>query len=184
MSNYVKCRRLYDYCQKHHLSFFNMSIIAVVKTLNGIKEFRSAICEKEAREYNHLAFIIYITKNNKDYQVLLENIDRFKSAKSWDEYFNKVKENPEKHFPSLSMDDFLKKSMFAFLTCMPIVDYQSFSDIDWGKNFFPPFIHWGKYCNGRMMFSINANHIFVYGRHLSLFFAQLEKYMMHPETIF
>lgn len=81
------------------------------------------------------------------------------------------------------MDTMIKDSAFAFLTCLPLVDYNSFSDITLGSDFFPSLIHWGKFINGRMDVSINANHIFVYGIHLSKFYIELEKYMNNPDKL-
>lgn len=180
----MNCKKLYRFCHRYHLSFFNVTTAACLKALNSIKEYRTVLVGNTAREYEHLSAIVQLfDTRNRLINVFINDMNHFSNLRELDKHLNSIKIDSKDY---IYEKKYLKdpKHPIAYLTCMPLVNFSTFRDIIWKSNVFMPCVHWGKYVNGKMTFVITANHIFVFGRELSLFFSTLQKLFDNPMKIY
>ena len=183
ISSEVNCKELYDFSKENHFSFFNLCVAAIYKTLEDIPELRQYIIDGKCREYEHLNVVIPLLKeDNSTEDICIESIHDFKSFRQWDDFLQNVKKDTSNNLHFFGPDS--GEYPFAILSCLPWISYSSFIDMPMKGDFYFPIVHWGEYKDGKIPVTLTANHTFVYGYHLGLFFTVLNDYMQNPDLIF
>lgn len=183
MTSIIKCENLYSFSKENELSFFNLCVAAIYKTIESIPELRQCVMNGEGREYEHINIIMPLIKDDHSVQnISIDSIHDYNSFKEWNDCLNNVKNNIEDYRYDYGPDSL--NHVFAILSCMPWIHYCEFKDMTLDSDKFFPAIYWGKYEEGILPVTITVNHIFVYGYHLGLFYNRLSEYMENPESIF
>ncbi len=179
----INAKNLYDFSKKNNLSFFNLCVAAIYRTIEEIPEFKKYIVDGEGRQYSETNVVLPILKeNNRTQDVCIESIDEFNSFRQWNKFLNHVKKHPDE-FP-MEFDEQSAEMPIAILSCMPWFYYKGFRNIILNSEVFIPIIHWGKYEDGKFPLTVEINHTYIYAYHLSVFFDKLNEFMENPNLIF
>ena len=183
ITSLIDCENLYSFSKENDLSFFNLCVAAIYKTIESMPELKTFMIDGEGREYEHINIILpLLNDDNAVENVCIESFDDFKSFKEWNDFLQNIKNDSENHKYIYGPETL--NHVFAILSCIPWIHYADFNDMTLSSDNFIPVVHWGKYENGKIPLTISVNHVFVFGYHLGIFFNRLSEYMENPDSIF
>ncbi|MBR5687589.1 MAG: hypothetical protein IKX36_06485 [Prevotella sp.] len=166
--------RLVEYKRQHHLSFYFALIYLSTKVLNNIENFRLRICDGEVVLYDMI-------HTNFTHKLPEEQLFRYHTAP----FTGTLEEYVIATSKAIKEQTTLFGGMgaipnVAYFSCAPTLDTTCITnpgldDVDDAI----PRINWGKYMerDGRQILNITftANHRFIDGYHIGLFFEALQK---------
>lgn len=179
----VNAKNLFDFSKEHELSFFNCCVAAIYRAIEDIPEFKKYIIDGEGRQYSQTNLVILLPKADHNTQdVCIESLEDYKSFKEWDDALNTLKAGIEDAEPIYDENSY--KCPIAILSCLPWMHYTNFHNMTFSSNIYTQNVHWGKYEDGIIPVTLTANHDFINGYHIGLFYEILGEYLENPESIF
>ena len=173
----------YDYAKRNDISFFNLTVACILKTINEIPEFKRRIIDDEVYEYNHITSVSPIMQeDNSIREVEMEPVSEYESYAQWDRMYEDKKSDIDTY--EFVVEPSLRDSKgICNLSCIPWIDFDSMTNIIASGNQIMPVVSWGKLVDGKIPVSLTASHIFVFGYHFKLFYEKLEYYLENPEVV-
>jgi len=176
---------LYNYAKKNNISFFLLSLYAILKAANNIKEFRQRLVNNQVVEFEKLVCSTPImTKDDLYKSVVIDYYDSFKEFYEMAlPIVNAAKSStPCENGTERERDDIIIAS------CLP---WFSFTNLNSAllsfKSCSIPVITWGKFqeSNDRLLvpISFQLSHLFVDGIHVGHYIKLLEEYFNNPESL-
>lgn len=184
----IDAKKTYDYSKENNLSFFLVSLGCILKASNKIPEFKRRIIDGEVIEFNYLDGVCPIMyENNKVFREMRVSPPMgFESVEKWVNKFKTL----ENDILSLKDDGFQlpmeKRDLENIIncSCVPWIDFDSFTNCEVDGKAIQPLITWGKYNEeGKISVSITVSHIFVNGRELGYFYQYLQDCFNKPQDI-
>ena len=180
MSVRIDVEDMWNFSKANDLSFFIMSLGALMNALNKVPEMRRRIVGGKAVEFSSLDAICPIMeKKQTTYkEIRVEPPQRFHNVLKWHEYVEEhilnVLEGVDEPFNVHILErDELNVANFS---CIPWIDFDSFTTAVATGNTIQPLITWGKVNeNYEMTVSISFSHIFVNGLEVSNFYKYIER---------
>lgn len=175
MSARLDVEDMWNFSKENNLSFFIMSLGALMNSLNSIPEMKRRIVESKAVEYESLDAVCPIMNKEQTIcrEMRVEPPQRFNNILKWHDYVEdhslNVLEGVDESFtvPILERDEL----NIANYSCVPWVDFDSVTPATASGNTIQPLITWGKVNdNFEMTVSIAVSHIFINGLELSKFY--------------
>lgn len=175
MSSRLNVEKMWNYSKENDLSFFTLSLGALMNALNEIPQMRRRIIDGKVIEYDYLDAVCPIMDDNRDIykEMRVEIPQKFDDILNWHDYVQNHKSNvlngDEEAFTVDTMErDDLNIANFS---CIPWVDFDSITCCTASSNQIQPLITWGKVNEDyEMTVSITVSHIFVNGRELAYFY--------------
>ena len=175
MSARVNVEDMWNYSKENDLSFFIMSLGALMNSLNSILEMRRRIIDDNVIEFSLLDAVCPIM--NKEQTIFkearVEAPQKFNDILKWHYYvqnhFKNVLDDVEEAFTA----DTLKRDEIniASYSCIPWIDFDSMTNATASGNAIQPLVTWGKVNKDyEMTVSITVSHIFVNGLELAKFY--------------
>ena len=175
MSARVNVEDMWNYSKENDLSFFIMSLGALMNSLNSIPEMRRRIIDDNVIEFSLLDAVCPIM--NKEQTIFkearVEAPQKFNDILKWHDYvqnhFKNVLDDVEEAFTA----DTLKRDEIniASYSCIPWIDFDSMTNATASGNAIQPLVTWGKVNQDyEMTVSITVSHIFVNGLELAKFY--------------
>ncbi len=172
----IDVTEVYNRCKQCQYSFFKTIMYLITKTCNSIKEFRYRFYEDKIVEYDivHPSYTLMVKEDAFNYCTVLYTED-----------FQKFCDNAAAKEEKLqgNTDIYHEKDLenLIYLTCVPWVSFTDvFNPINIASEDASPRIAWGKYREEGdkliMPVSVLANHAFIDGYHLGIFFKNLQTY--------
>lgn len=161
----LKCKSLYDISKDNDLSFYNLCIAAIYKTLEEFPELKHYMVEK------------YI-KCNPDIGSI-KPLENFNSFKQWNDFLENIKKEHRDFFNSKDFEN-----IDYILFHLPWLHYSEFLDIQCEGERRHPMIHWSRYKNGKIRVTFTSNQTLIPEYQLRSFFNKLSEYMQNPDLIF
>ena len=175
MSARVNVENLWIKSKEQDLSFFVMSLGALMNALNDIPQMRRRIIDGRVIEFESLDAVCPIMDKDETVfkEIRIEGPQRFYNILKWHDYVVdyqlNVLEGVDKAFDVDTMER--DKINIANFSCIPWVDFDSITNATAAGNAIQPLITWGKVNeNYEMTVSITVSHIFVNGLELAKFY--------------
>ena len=175
MSARVNVENLWIKSKEQDLSFFVMSLGALMNALNDIPQMRRRIIDGKVIEFESLDAVCPIMDKEETVfkEIRIEGPQRFYNILKWHDYVVdyqlNVLEGVDKAFDLDTMER--DKINIANFSCIPWVDFDSITNATAAGNAIQPLITWGKVNeNYEMTVSITVSHIFVNGLELAKFY--------------
>ena len=174
MSARVNVENLWIKSKEQDLSFFVMSLGALMNALNDIPQMRRRIIDGKVIEFESLDAVCPIMDKEETVfkEIRIEGPQRFYNILKWHDYVVdyqlNVLEGVDKAFEVDTLER--DKINIANFSCIPWVDFDSITNATAAGNAIQPLITWGKVNeNYEMTVSITVSHIFVNGLELAKF---------------
>lgn len=181
----IEIGSLHKYCKKHELSITHAIVFLISKTANEIPEFKWRIRDNNVVEHKTVQPSFTVDTDASDvFSFCTVNYNAnpslfLKDARNTSEA---MKTNPD-------MEDEIGRDDYLFLSSIPWV---SFTGVQHAMHYHPcdsvPRIIWGKFFDSNektmMPLSVQVHHAIVDGKHVGLFYQNLEKMTKNPEAIF
>ena len=175
MSARVNVENLWIKSKEQDLSFFVMSLGALMNALNDIPQMRRRIIDGKVIEFESLDAVCPIMDKEETVfkEIRIECPQRFYNILKWHDYVVdyqlNVLEGVDKAFDLDTMER--DKINIANFSCIPWVDFDSITNATAAGNAIQPLITWGKVNDDyEMTVSITVSHIFVNGLELAKFY--------------
>ena len=175
MSARVNVENLWIKSKEQDLSFFVMSLGALMNALNDIPQMRRRIIDGKVIEFESFDAVCPIMDKEETVfkEIRIEGPQRFYNILKWHDYVVdyqlNVLEGVDKAFDVDTMER--DKINIANFSCIPWVDFDSITNATAAGNAIQPLITWGKVNdNYEMTVSITVSHIFVNGLELAKFY--------------
>ena len=175
MSARIDVENLWIKSKEQDLSFFVMSLGALMNALNDIPQMRRRIIDGKVIEFESLDAVCPIMDKEETVfkEIRIEGPQRFYNILKWHDYVVdyqlNVLEGVDKAFDVDTMER--DKINIANFSCIPWVDFDSITNATAAGNAIQPLITWGKVNdNYEMTVSITVSHIFVNGLELAKFY--------------
>lgn len=175
MSVRIDVEDMWNYSKENNLSFFVMSLGALMNSLNKVPEMRRRIIDGKVIEFKSLDAICPIMNKEQTSfkEMRVEAPQRFNNILKWHDYVEdhilNVLEGVDEAFdvPMLERDEL----NIANYSCVPWIDFDSVTTATATGNTIQPLVTWGKVnTDYEMTVSISVSHIFVNGLELSKFY--------------
>ena len=180
MSARVNVENLWIKSKEQGLSFFVMSLGALMNALNDIPQMRRRIIDGGVIEFESLDAVCPIMDKDETVfkEIRIEGPQRFYNILKWHDYVVdyqlNVIEGVDKAFDLDTMER--DKINIANFSCIPWVDFDSITNATAAGNAIQPLITWGKVNeNYEMTVSITVSHIFVNGLELAKFYKNAQE---------
>jgi len=180
MSARVNVEDMWNYSKENNLSFFIMSLGALMNSLNAIPEMRRRIIDDKVIEFSSLDAVCPIMNKEQTVfkEVRVEAPQRFNHILKWHEYVQdhllNVMEGVDEPFTIDTMKR--DKINIANYSCIPWVDFDSITNAVASGNAIQPLVTWGKVNEDyEMTVSITVSHIFVNGLELAKFYKNAQE---------
>lgn len=180
MSARVNVENLWIKSKEQDLSFFVMSLGALMNALNDIPQMRRRIIDGKVIEFESLDAVCPIMDKEETVfkEIRIEAPQRFHNILKWHDYVVdyqlNVLEGVDKAFDVDTMER--DKINIANFSCIPWVDFDSITNATAAGNAIQPLITWGKVNeNYEMTVSITVSHIFVNGLELAKFYKNAQE---------
>ena len=180
MSARVNVENLWIKSKEQDLSFFVMSLGALMNALNDIPQMRRRIIDGEVIEFESLDAVCPIMDKDETVfkEIRIEGPQRFYNILKWHDYVVdyqlNVLEGVDKAFDVDTMER--DKINIANFSCIPWVDFDSITNATAAGNAIQPLITWGKVNEDyEMTVSITVSHIFVNGLELAKFYKNAQE---------
>lgn len=180
MSARVNVENLWIKSKEQDLSFFVMSLGALMNALNDIPQMRRRIIDGRVIEFESLDAVCPIMDKDETVfkEIRIEGPQRFYNILKWHDYVVdyqlNVLEGVDKAFDVDTMER--DKINIANFSCIPWVDFVSITNATAAGNAIQPLITWGKVNeNYEMTVSITVSHIFVNGLELAKFYRNAQE---------
>lgn len=180
MSARVNVENLWIKSKEQDLSFFVMSLGALMNALNDIPQMRRRIIDGKVIEFESLDAVCPIMDKEETVfkEIRIEGPQRFYNILKWHDYVVdyqlNVLEGVDKAFDVDTMER--DKINIANFSCIPWVDFDSITNATAAGNAIQPLITWGKVNeNYEMTVSITVSHIFVNGLELAKFYKNVQE---------
>ena len=180
MSARVNVENLWIKSKEQDLSFFVMSLGALMNALNDIPQMRRRIIDGKVIEFESLDAVCPIMDKEETVfkEIRIEGPQRFYNILKWHDYVVdyqlNVIEGVDKAFDLDTMER--DKINIANFSCIPWVDFDSITNATAAGNAIQPLITWGKVNeNYEMTVSITVSHIFVNGLELAKFYKNAQE---------
>jgi chloramphenicol O-acetyltransferase type A len=180
MSARVNVENLWIKSKEQDLSFFVMSLGALMNALNDIPQMRRRIIDGTVIEFESLDAVCPIMDKDETVfkEIRIEGPQRFYNILKWHDYVVdyqlNVLEGVDKAFDLDTMER--DKINIANFSCIPWVDFDSITNATAAGNAIQPLITWGKVNdNYEMTVSITVSHIFVNGLELAKFYKNAQE---------
>ena len=180
MSARVNVENLWIKSKEQDLSFFVMSLGALMNALNDIPQMRRRIIDGKVIEFESLDAVCPIMDKEETVfkEIRIEGPQRFYNILKWHDYVVdyqlNVLEGVDKAFDVDTMER--DKINVANFSCIPWVDFDSITNATAAGNAIQPLITWGKVNeNYEMTVSITVSHIFVNGLELAKFYKNVQE---------
>lgn len=180
MSARVNVENLWIKSKEQDLSFFVMSLGALMNALNDVPEMRRRIIDGKVIEFESLDAVCPIMDKEETVfkEIRIEGPQRFYNILKWHDYVVdyqlNVLEGVDKAFDVDTMER--DKINIANFSCIPWVDFDSITNATAAGNAIQPLITWGKVNeNYEMTVSITVSHIFVNGLELAKFYKNVQE---------
>lgn len=180
MSARVNVENLWIKSKEQDLSFFVMSLGALMNALNDIPQMRRRIIDGKVIEFESLDAVCPIMDKEETVfkEIRIEGPQRFYNILKWHDYVVdyqlNVLEGVDKAFDLDTMER--DKINVANFSCIPWVDFDSITNATAAGNAIQPLITWGKVNeNYEMTVSITVSHIFVNGLELTKFYKNAQE---------
>lgn len=180
MSARVNVENLWIKSKEQDLSFFVMSLGALMNALNDIPQMRRRIIDGKVIEFESLDAVCPIMDKDETVfkEIRIEAPQRFYNILKWHDYVVdyqlNVIEGVDKAFDLDTMER--DKINIANFSCIPWVDFDSITNATAAGNAIQPLITWGKVNDDfEMTVSITVSHIFVNGLELAKFYKNAQE---------
>ena len=180
MSARINVENLWIKSKEQDLSFFVMSLGALMNALNDIPQMRRRIIDGKVIEFESLDAVCPIMDKGGTVfkEIRIEGPQRFYNILKWHDYVVdyqlNVLEGVDKAFDLDTMER--DKINIANFSCIPWVDFDSITNATAAGNAIQPLITWGKVNeNYEMTVSITVSHIFVNGLELAKFYQNAQE---------
>lgn len=180
MSARVNVENLWIKSKEQDLSFFVMSLGALMNALNDIPQMRRRIIDGKVIEFESLDAVCPIMDKDETVfkEIRIEAPQRFHNILKWHDYVVdyqlNVLEGVDKAFEVDTLER--DKINIANFSCIPWVDFDSITNATAAGNAIQPLITWGKVNeNYEMTVSITVSHIFVNGLELAKFYKNAQE---------
>lgn len=180
MSARVNVENLWIKSKEQDLSFFVMSLGALMNALNDIPQMRRRIIDGKVIEFESLDAVCPIMDKEETVfkEIRIEGPQRFYNILKWHDYVVdyqlNVLEGVDKAFDLDTMER--DRINIANFSCIPWVDFDSITNATAAGNAIQPLITWGKVNeNYEMTVSITVSHIFVNGLELAKFYKNAQE---------
>ena len=180
MSARVNVENLWIKSKEQDLSFFVMSLGALMNALNDIPQMRRRIIDGGVIEFESLDAVCPIMDKDETVfkEIRIEGPQRFYNILKWHDYVVdyqlNVLEGVDKAFDLDTMER--DKINIANFSCIPWVDFDSITNATAAGNAIQPLITWGKVNDDfEMTVSITVSHIFVNGLELAKFYKNAQE---------
>lgn len=180
MSARVNVENLWIKSKEQDLSFFVMSLGALMNALNDIPQMRRRIIDGKVIEFESLDAVCPIMDKEETVfkEIRIEAPQRFYNILKWHDYVVdyqlNVLEGVDKPFDVDTMER--DKINIANFSCIPWVDFDSITNATAAGNAIQPLITWGKVNDDfEMTVSITVSHIFVNGLELAKFYKNAQE---------
>ena len=180
MSARVNVENLWIKSKEQDLSFFVMSLGALMNALNDIPQMRRRIIDGKVIEFESLDAVCPIMDKDETVfkEIRIEAPQRFHNILKWHDYVVdyqlNVIEGVDKAFDLDTMER--DKINIANFSCIPWVDFDSITNATAAGNAIQPLITWGKVNDDyEMTVSITVSHIFVNGLELAKFYKNAQE---------
>lgn len=180
MSARIDVENLWIKSKEQDLSFFVMSLGALMNALNDIPQMRRRIIDGKVIEFESLDAVCPIMDKEETVfkEIRIECPQRFYNILKWHDYVVdyqlNVLEGVDKAFDVDTMER--DKINIANFSCIPWVDFDSITNATAAGNAIQPLITWGKVNeNYEMTVSITVSHIFVNGLELAKFYKNVQE---------
>ena len=180
MSARVNVENLWIKSKEQDLSFFVMSLGALMNALNDIPQMRRRIIDGKVIEFESLDAVCPIMDKDETVfkEIRIEGPQRFYNILKWHDYVVdyqlNVIEGVDKAFDLDTMER--DKINIANFSCIPWVDFDSITNATAAGNAIQPLITWGKVNDDfEMTVSITVSHIFVNGLELAKFYKNAQE---------
>ena len=180
MSARVNVENLWIKSKEQDLSFFVMSLGALMNALNDIPQMRRRIIDGKVIEFESLDAVCPIMDKDETVfkEIRIEGPQRFYNILKWHDYVVdyqlNVLEGVDKAFDVDTMER--DKINIANFSCIPWVDFDSITNATAAGNAIQPLITWGKVNDDfEMTVSITVSHIFVNGLELAKFYKHAQE---------
>lgn len=180
MSARIDVENLWIKSKEQDLSFFVMSLGALMNALNDIPQMRRRIIDGKVIEFESLDAVCPIMDKEETVfkEIRIEGPQRFYNILKWHDYVVdyqlNVLEGVDKAFDVDTRER--DKINIANFSCIPWVDFDSITNATAEGNAIQPLITWGKVNeNYEMTVSITVSHIFVNGLELAKFYKNVQE---------
>lgn len=180
MSARIDVENLWIKSKEQDLSFFVMSLGALMNALNDIPQMRRRIIDGKVIEFESLDAVCPIMDKEETVfkEIRIECPQRFYNILKWHDYVVDYQLNVlggvDKAFDVDTMER--DKINIANFSCIPWVDFDSITNATAEGNAIQPLITWGKVNeNYGMTVSITVSHIFVNGLELAKFYKNVQE---------
>jgi len=180
MSARIDVENLWIKSKEQDLSFFVMSLGALMNALNDIPQMRRRIIDGKVIEFESLDAVCPIMDKDETVfkEIRIEAPQRFHNILKWHDYVVdyqlNVLEGVDKAFDLDTMER--DRINIANFSCIPWVDFDSITNATAAGNAIQPLITWGKVNeNYEMTVSITVSHIFVNGLELAKFYKNAQE---------
>ena len=180
MSARVNVENLWNKSKDNYLSFFVMSLGALMNALNEIPQMRRRIIDGKVIEFESLDAVCPIMNKEQTVykEMRVEAPQRFYNILKWHDYVVdhqlNVLEGVDEDFDVDTMER--DKINIANFSCIPWVDFDSITNATAAGNAIQPLITWGKVNEDyEMTVSITVSHIFVNGLELAKFYKNAQE---------
>ena len=180
MSARINVENLWIKSKEQDLSFFVMSLGALMNALNDIPQMRRRIIDGGVIEFESLDAVCPIMDKDETVfkEIRIEAPQRFYNILKWHDYVVdyqlNVIEGVDKAFDLDTMER--DKINIANFSCIPWVDFDSITNATAEGNAIQPLITWGKVNDDyEMTVSITVSHIFVNGLELAKFYKNAQE---------
>lgn len=180
MSARVNVENLWIKSKEQDLSFFVMSLGALMNALNDIPQMRRRIIDGRVIEFESLDAVCPIMDKDETVfkEIRIEGPQRFYNILKWHDYVVdyqlNVLEGVDKAFDVDTMER--DEINIANFSCIPWVDFDSITNATAAGNAIQPLITWGKVNDDyEMTVSITVSHIFVNGLELAKFYRNAQE---------
>lgn len=180
MSARIDVENLWIKSKEQDLSFFVMSLGALMNALNDIPQMRRRIIDGKVIEFESLDAVCPIMDKEETVfkEIRIECPQRFYNILKWHDYVVDYQLNVlggvDKAFDVDTRER--DKINIANFSCIPWVDFDSITNATAAGNAIQPLITWGKVNeNYEMTVSITVSHIFVNGLELAKFYKNVQE---------
>lgn len=179
MTAKLDVEKLWNFSKGNDLSFFVLSLGALLNAVNKVPVLRRRIINGKVIEYDYLDGVTPLMDEEKSIfrEMRVDVPEKFDSILDWHDYVKEHQQNVlygEGHDFNLDMMKRDEENIVN-LSCIPWVDFDSMTNCVALSNQIQPLITWGKVNDDyKMAVSITVNHIFVNGRDIAYFFEHLQ----------
>ncbi|WP_409200285.1 CatA-like O-acetyltransferase [Methanobrevibacter sp. DSM 116169] len=179
MSSKIDVRKTWDYSKENDLSFFVLSLGALLNGVNSNSNLKRRIINNEVYEFDNLDGVFPILNENEEMlEVRVGPPNNFKSFDKWYDYVIK-EQNNVLNDDTLAFKEPMDKRdeiPIANFSCIPWVDFETLTSCICDPHQCQPLITWGKVNEDfKMSVAITVSHIFVFGKDLGKFYTDVQK---------